>query len=116
MWTVLFYIDEDGTCPVKDFLVNLDIKVQARFAWSIEQLQKRNVYAREPLAHHLEGRLWELQEETSSATYTIIFSYSGQRIVLLHGFQKETQKTPHQEIEIALKRFDNFVTREKVQQ
>ena len=93
--------------------MSLDIKTQARFVWSIEQLRVRNVMAREPLVRHLEGKLWELREESSTNIYRLIyFFFSGQRIVFLHGFQKKTQKTPRHEIEIALRYLDNFMKRE----
>ncbi len=93
--------------------MSLDIKTQARFVWSIEQLRVRNVMAREPLVRHLEGKLWELREESSTNIYRLIyFFFSGQRIVFLHGFQKKTQKTPHHEIEIALRYLDDFMKRE----
>jgi phage-related protein len=110
VWTIVFYTADDGSSPVQEFLTSLDIKTQARFAWSIEQLRVRNVMAREPLVRHLEDKLWELREESSTNIYRLIyFFFSGQRIVFLHGFQKKTQKTPHREIEIALQRLDNFM-------
>ncbi len=84
------------------------------FAWSIEQLRVRNVMAREPLVRHLEDKLWELREESSTNIYRLIyFFFSGQHIVFLHGFQKKTQKTPRREIEIASKRLDNFMKRKE---
>jgi len=59
-WSIVFYIDERGDEPVREFLQSLDQKTQIRFAWSIEQLRIRNVQANEPLARHLEGKIWEL--------------------------------------------------------
>ena len=114
VWTIVFYTEDSGTSPVQDFLKNLDTKTQARFAWAIQQLCERNVKAREPLVRHLEGKLWELRIESSTNIYRLIyFFFSGQRIVFLHGFQKKTQKTPRNEIEIALRRLDNFIKREE---
>lgn len=108
-WIVVFYVDENGFSSVREFLQSLDIKTQARFAWSIEQLRIRNVKAQEPLVRHLDGKLWELREESSTNIYRLLyFFFSGRRIVFLHGFQKKTQKTPRREIEIALQRMDNF--------
>jgi len=113
LWTIVFYTEDDDSSPVQEFLMSLDIKTQARFVWSIEQLRVRNVMAREPLVRHLEGKLWELREESSTNIYRLIyFFFSGQRIVFLHGFQKKTQKTPRHEIEIALRCLDNFMKRE----
>jgi phage-related protein len=113
MWTVVFYMEDDGTSPVQEFLRSLDTKTQVRFVWSIEQLRVRNVMAREPLVRHLEDKLWELREESSTNIYRLIyFFFSGQQIVFLHGFQKKAQRTPHREIEIASKRLDSFIKRE----
>src|SRR5436305_6215333 len=114
VWSIVFYMEDNGACPVREFLVSLDTKTQARFAWSIEQLRLRNVAAREPLVRHLEGKLWELREESSTNIYRLVyFVFSGQRIVFLHGIQKKTEKTPRREIEIALQRLHNFVKREE---
>ena len=112
-WSVEFYVQDDGTSPVEDFLDRLDQKTQARFAWSIEQLRVRNVQAREPLVRQLEDKLWELRRESGTNIYRLLyFFFTGRRIVFLHGFQKKTQKTPRREIELALKRLNHFVQRE----
>jgi len=44
-WIVIFFVDEKGSSPIREFLQNLDLKTQARFMWSIEQLRVRNVRA-----------------------------------------------------------------------
>ncbi len=112
-WTVEYYIEDNGTAPAREFLNRLDKKTHARFLWSLEQLKARNVQAHFPLVRHLEGKLWELREESQTNIYRIIyFFFSGRRIVLLHGFQKKTEKTPRGEIEIAKKRLRNLIKRE----
>ena len=113
-WTVEFYVADDGSAPVAEFLDNLDLKTRARFRWSIEQLRLRNIRAGPPLVKHLEGNLWELREESSTNIYRVIYVFfSGRRIVLLHGFQKKTQRTPAREIEAARRRYEEFLEREK---
>lgn len=112
-WTVVFYADEQGNEPVREFLNSLDLKTQARFDWSIEQLQMRNVRVREPLVRHLEGRLWELREESTTNIYRLIyFFFTGRRIIFLHGFQKKTQRTPRREIETARRRMNDYLAQE----
>jgi hypothetical protein len=86
-WVVVFYVEERGREPVREFLERLDLRTQARFAWSIEQLRIRNITAREPLVKHI-------------------------RILILHGFQKKSQKTPRFEIELAKRRLTAFLQRE----
>lgn len=111
-WTIVFYIDEHGKSPVEEFLISLDLKTQARFDWSLEQLRTRNIHAGEPLVKHLEGKIWELRRESGTNIYRILyFFFIGRRIVLLHGFQKKTQKTPRREIEQAQKRMKDFIQR-----
>ena len=104
-WEVLFYRDEKEREPVQEFLRSLDTRAQARLIWSIEQLRVRNISARYPLVEHIEGDIFELREESSTNIYRILYVlYIGRRIVLLHGFQKKTQKTPKREIELARRR------------
>ena len=113
-WTNEFYLEDDGASPVEDFLNELDVKTRARFGWSMEQLRMRNVRAREPLVRHLEGDLWELREESRTNIYRIVyFFFTGRRIVYLHGFQKKTQKTPRQELDVARRRYQAFLARER---
>jgi phage-related protein len=113
-WTVVYYTDENGRCPVEEFLESLDDKTQVQLEWSIKQLRIRNIYAHEPLVRHLGGKLWELREESNTNIYRILyFFFTGRQIVFLHGFQKKSQKTPRKEIEVALQRLDRFVMKWK---
>lgn len=111
-WIIVFYIDRKGGSPVEEFLDSLDTKTKVRFAWSIEQLRLRNVQARPPLVKHLEGKIWELREESQTNIFRVLYCFfTGRQIVLLHGFQKKSQKTPRREIETAQKRLDEFLNR-----
>jgi phage-related protein len=77
-WSIVFYIQENGKNPVSEFLASLDAKTQARFIASIEQLRIRNIHAREPLVRHLDGKIWELREESSTNIYRLLyFFFSG---------------------------------------
>ena len=112
-WTVEFFLDDRGRSPVEEFLDSLDEKTRARFRWSLEQLRERNVLAREPLVRHLEGELWEVREESRTNIYRVIyFFFTGRRIVLLHGFQKKTQRTPPSELDMARRRHSAFIAQE----
>jgi phage-related protein len=111
-WQIVYYTDEQGNSPVEEFLRSLDAKTRARFIWSLEQLQVQNVRAREPLVKHLDGKIWELRRGSTGNIYRLLyFFFTGRNIVLVHGFQKKTQKTPRREIETAQKRMDDFIQR-----
>ena len=113
-WAIEYYVEDNGRVPVREFLKTLDQRTYARFLWSLEQLAQRNIHAGEPLVRHVEGKVWELREESNTNIFRLLyFFYSGRRIVLLHGFGKKTQKLPRQELELARRRLARFLEREK---
>ena len=112
-WSVEYYVDDYGRSPVGDFLHGLDNKTFRRFDWSLAQLRVRNVQAREPVVRHIEGKIWELREESGTNIYRLLYSFqAGRRIVLLHGFVKKSQKLQRRELEIAQTRLIRFQERE----
>jgi phage-related protein len=53
---------------------------------------------------HLEDGIYEIRIEVKSNIYRIFTFFDDSKLViLLHGFQKKTQKTPRKEIEQAKK-------------
>ncbi len=60
---------------------------------------------REPYVKHLEGPLWEMRlkgrDGIARAAYVTAHE---RRVVVVRVFQKKTQKTPRQEIALALRR------------
>lgn len=112
-WSIVFYVDAQGNEPVREFLTGLDLRTQARFDWSLEQLRVRNTRAREPLVRHIEEKLWELRRESDTNIYRLLYCFvPGRRILFLHGCQKKTPKTPRREITTAQERLEQFLRRE----
>lgn len=56
-WSIEYYVTENGTSPVREFLLGLDKKTYARFLKSFNLLKERNIEAKEPLVKHIEGKL-----------------------------------------------------------
>lgn len=97
---------ETGREPVKEWPLELapedrkaignDIRV-AEFGWPIGM----------PLCRAIKGHkgLWEIRVNLSGGRQARVFfcSHEG-NMLLLHGFMKKSQKTPINEIEIAVKR------------
>src|SRR6476659_3162681 len=101
-WTPAFYLEDNGSSPVEDFLADLDRQTRSRIYTAMERLRQVNLRAREPLVRHLERDLWELRQGSDGNIYRFIyFFFSGRRIVYVHAFQKKTQKTPRREFELA---------------
>ena len=58
-----------------------------------------------PVCRSLTNGLWEVRSNVSSGRIArVIFCIVGGEMVLLHGFIKKTQKTPRQDLDLALKR------------
>jgi phage-related protein len=60
----------------------------------------------------LEDKLSEIRISVDRNAYRIIyFLHTGQKFILLHGFQKKTQKTPKKELKLAKKYLAEFLER-----
>jgi phage-related protein len=99
-----FYRLDSGREPVREWLKGLDetdrriigedIK-DVEFAWPIGM----------PLVRSLGRDLWEVRSSLPHGRIArVIFCVEPDCMVLLHGFMKKTQKTPKQDIDLALKR------------
>lgn len=80
-------------------------KVKAKIVWTfdlVEDLQR----VPETYLKHIEdsGGLYEIRVQVGSDIFRIFcFFDQGQLVVLANGFQKKTQKTPKNEIDLALR-------------
>ncbi len=62
-----------------------------------------------PYSRKLENKLWEVRTNlTDGKIARVIFTLTGDDMVLLHGFIKKTQKTPTTELETARKRLKDI--------
>jgi phage-related protein len=100
----VFYQTKVGAQPVRDFLLELpredrriignDIAT-VEFGWPVGK----------PTCAPLGLGLWEVRSNlTTNRIARVIFTLHENRMWLLHGFIKKTQKTPDHEIDIARKR------------
>ncbi len=99
-----FYRTPSGREPVREWLRELpvadrkiigeDIK-DVEFSWPVGL----------PLVRSLSRGLWEVRSSiTDGRIARVIFCVDQGQMFLLHGFIKKTQKTPQQDIDLALKR------------
>jgi phage-related protein len=57
-----------------------------------------------PLIRKLEPGLWEVRSHIAVGIARVIFTIHGERMVLLHGFVKKSQKTPASDLKTAKQR------------
>ncbi len=99
-----FYTTASGHRPVREWLLDLskdDRRIIGRdiqkveFGWPIGM-----PYCR-PLGHGL----WEVRSHLAGGRVArVIFCIADGEMVMLHGFEKKTQKTPTHDIELARRR------------
>jgi phage-related protein len=59
-----------------------------------------------------ETNLWEIRIEYAGNIYRVLAALAkSNRVILLHAFQKKSQKTPRHEMEIALQRQKRYFQR-----
>ena len=113
-FTVEFYEDTNGNKPIEEFLLSLDVKMQAKLLGLLQILQEKGNQLREPYSKHLEDGIFEIRGKVGrDITRVLYFFYYDGKIILTNGFVKKTQKTPKKEIQLAKRRRDEYIERRK---
>jgi phage-related protein len=99
-----FFVAASGKMPVREWLLDLDQDdrrvlgkdiQKVEFGWPIGM----------PYCRPLGRGLWEVRSNISSGRIArVVFCLRDGDMVLLHGFVKKSQKTPQQDIDLALQR------------
>jgi len=101
MWQIHFYEDHRGKSPALDFINNLSPKDRAKVNNVLRLLEEFGSILGMPHARRIEGRLWELRPGDNRLFYCL---FMDQKFVILHGFRKQSMKTPEKEIATAMRR------------
>lgn len=100
-WSVEF-ISEDARAEFNVFSVDarasLNRIIQLIVVYGLPQLTM-------PHVRRLKGKVWEMRGKgRDGIVRSMYITVTGRKVVILRSFMKKTQKTPDNEIEIALKR------------
>ena len=58
--------------------------------------------------------IWEVRVQFGNDIFRLLgFFYSGSLVILTNGFAKKTQKTPQQEIALAIRRKEEYLARRR---
>ncbi len=99
-----FYCTDAGNEPVRDWLkkqaeperrtIGLDLQ-RVQFRWPIGM----------PLCRPMGNGLWEVRTSLPNGTIArVLICFHAGMLIALHGFIKKTQKTPDDDLKLALKR------------
>jgi len=87
----------------KDFYNKQSLTVKKKIDWTLLLIKTTRIVSENHLKHLTEtDGLWEIRVSADNGIFRIFcFFDKGNLIILLHGFQKKTQKTPKKEIKKA---------------
>ncbi len=110
---VVFYDKPDGTEPAKDFILSLDVKMQAKIVREIELLAVNGTELREPYSKYIGDNIFELRAKVGSDISRVLyFFFVGRKVILTNGFIKKTDKTPRGEKDRAIRYRQDYLNRE----
>ena len=115
MYNIVFYEDKKGRAPVRDYTNALALKndknskiKRDKIAYNVNVLENYGTRANKKFVKHIRGEIWELRPMRDRILFA---AWIGNSFVLLHTFQKDTQKTPDEEIEKAERELADFKER-----
>jgi phage-related protein len=101
---LVFFRTSTGNEPVREWLKELPEKDRHVVGRDLERVQYRWPVGM-PLARPLGKGLWEVRTSLASNRIArVIFCFHEEELVALNGFIKKSQKTPQDELDLALSR------------
>jgi phage-related protein len=98
-----FYRTAGGNEPVREWLKSLPKETRLEIGSDIQQVQRRWPVGK-PLVDGFGKGLFEIRTGFDGSIYRVLFCLKGSTLVLLHGFQKKSQKTPKTDLDLARQR------------
>lgn len=113
MRTVEFYRFPNGNSPIEEFLDSLTGKQAQKVLWVLRLIEELDVVPRQYFKKLVDSEgIWEVRIQFGNDIFRILgFFASGVLLVMTNGFAKKTQKTPPQEIELAIRRKREYLAR-----
>ncbi len=110
--TIRFYRTSSGKCPVEELLDSLSGKAAQKVTWGLHLIEELEAIPEQYLKK-LANDIWECRIQFGGNTYRVLCFFDGSVVVLTHGFQKKTRKTPRIEIEKAESYRSDYTHRRK---
>ena len=108
----MFFETANGNQPARDVIKGFSKDDQKEIGADIRVVQN-NFPIGLPLVRKLKPDLWEIRSIITNGFFRVFFTFLSERIILLHAIIKKTNKTPIQEIEVAIARLKEFKRMQK---
>ncbi len=112
-YRVLFYKAQSGSCPAREFLGSLPLKVRAKVSSWIKKLKEYGPDLPRPYADIVRDKIRELRVIFASTQYRLLYFFYGKYIIITHGFIKKTDRVPENELRKAQNMMRDFEIRIK---
>jgi phage-related protein len=115
MRTVIFYRSPNGQSPIESFLDSLTGKQAQKVLWVLQLIEELESVPRQYFKKLVDSdEIWEVRIQFGNDIFRLLgFFESGSLLILTNGFAKKTQKTPPQEIALAIRRKNEYFARSK---
>ena len=105
--SVIFYRTDAGNEPVRTWLRQMSADERRIIGEDLRVVQLRWPLGM-TLVRKMKPDLWELRSTVPDGIVRVFFTVWELHVVLLHGFNKKTQKTPDNELDTACRRLAQF--------
>ena len=103
----MFFTHADNQ-PVRDWLLGLEPEQRKEIGADIQAIQWRWPVSK-PLVDGLGGGLYEVRSSFKGRAFRVFFCVKDGWMILLHGIEKKTQKTPKKALDLARKRMSEVL-------
>jgi phage-related protein len=113
MKRIEFYKTVQGASPVEEFLDTLDDSQVKKVLWVLKLVREQNPVPASYFCKMVNtDDIWEVRVQFGGNIFRLLGFFDGSNLIILtHGFQKKTQKTPKQEIKLAESRKRDYLSR-----
>ena len=88
-----YYDLPDGTYPAFEFIISQPPKMQAKLTWTVTLLEEHGNALRMPYSEYLGDGIFQLRAIQGNDIARVFFFFvAGKKVVLTHGFVKDTPK------------------------
>ncbi|MBI5215275.1 MAG: type II toxin-antitoxin system RelE/ParE family toxin [Ignavibacteriae bacterium] len=115
MREIVFYKTRSGNSPVREFLDELPGKIAQKVTWVLSLIEELDSVPKQYLKKLIgTDDIWEVRVQSGNDVLRLLGFFDGGRfVVLTNGFIKKSQKVPLEEIRLAERRKQEYVTRKK---
>ena len=108
-----YYVNNNGSCPVEEFMNSVDSKMRAKLLRLQLLLEQNGNLLTEPYSKYLEEGIFELRAQHGSDIARVLYFFViGKKIIITNGFTKKTRKTPKKELKLSKKYKQDYIRKE----